>query len=311
MYTRHVLWYLARRKAKKDKTAHQNIIGEKTTTKNSTNDMLPSPIPQPINQTITQSVIEKPITKNEDSTEKLKTSQKMAADSLIQLNTALSSGNITKVTMQQSSIPSIAPIPDASYIEDDKIIVRTDGKEITDDEVPYLIQTGYENALERNGGYNGEIIDLSFMQKRERNKKEYTRIPTYEELSTIENNESYVSLAEISFLNYIHGLPLKNPLIAQKWYYDYNLNYTKTIINLISNGLLTVEHACIDKLKIDELKAILKGFNYPTYGKKEELQARIHANISQTDIDNYFNNAKHFSATTKGKELIKCKHINL
>lgn len=191
------------------------------------------------------------------------------------------------------------------YVNTGNTIYRADGKSITDEEVPYLIQVGYEEALKKAGLYNGQVLDQSFMQERDKNKKEYTRIPTYQELSKVQTCDSYVSLTELLFLNYINGLPLLNPFIAQKWYYEYNLHYTKTIINLISNGLLTVEHACIDKLKSDELKAILKNFNYPTNGKKEELLLRIRANISQLDIDNYFNNAKYFSATPKGHELIK------
>ena len=191
------------------------------------------------------------------------------------------------------------------YVNTGNTIYRADGKSVTDEEVPYLIQVGYEEALKKAGLYNGQVLDQSFMQERDKNKKEYTRIPTYQELSKVQTCDSYVSLTELLFLNYINGLPLLNPFIAQKWYYEYNLHYTKTIINLISNGLLTVEHACIDKLKSDELKAILKNFNYPTNGKKEELLLRIRANISQLDIDNYFNNAKYFSATPKGHELIK------
>lgn len=191
------------------------------------------------------------------------------------------------------------------YVNTGNTIYRADGKSVTDEEVPYLIQVGYEEALKKAGLYNGQVLDQSFMQERDKNKKEYTRIPTYQELSKVQTCDSYVSLTELLFLNYINGLPLLNPFIAQKWYYEYNLHYTKTIINLISNGLLTVEHACIDKLKSDELKVILKNFNYPTNGKKEELLLRIRANISQLDIDNYFNNAKYFSATPKGHELIK------
>ena len=241
----------------------------------------------------------------------LETAQNRLKDSLEQLNRAVSSGNIVKVTVQHGNTSAPVPVSGISYIEDDKTISRTDGNEITDDEIPYLMQIGYETALEKNGGYNGEVLDISFIEEKDTNKKEYTKIPTYEDLSTIQHCESYVSLVEVSFLNYINGFPLKNPIIAQKWYYEYNLNYTKTIINLISNGLLTVEHACIDKLKSDELKAILKKFNYPTNGKKNELQARIYENISQADIDTYFNNAKYFSVTPKGKELIKSKNLNL
>lgn len=246
-----------------------------------------------------------------DAAKKFEIAKEQLDASVKQLNKLISSGNIVKVTTQQN-IDSFAPNfkTGACYVEDSNTITRTDGKEITDEEVPYLMQLGYEKSLEE-GLYNGQVLDLSFMQEIDKNKVEYTRIPTYEELSTIENTESYVSLEEISFLDYINGLPIKNPFIAQKWFYNYNLNYSKTIKNLISNGLLTIEHACIDKLDFNKLKAILRKFNYPTNGKKDELQKRIYTNISQNDIDNYFDNAKYFSATPKGKELIKSKNINL
>lgn len=194
-----------------------------------------------------------------------------------------------------------------SYVGTDTLIYRTDGQMISDEEVPYLMQLGYEEAMKKNVAYNGEILDLSFMQARDKNKSEYTKIPTYDELSDIESSETSVSLVEILFLEYINGFPLKKPLIAQKWFYEYNLNYTKTIKKLISNGLLTIEHASIDRLNIKDLKHILKNFNQPTNGNKKELQTRIYASISQSEIDNYFNNAKFFSVTLKGKEFIEEK----
>lgn len=193
------------------------------------------------------------------------------------------------------------------YIETEQTVYRADNKAISDEEIPYLIQVGYEEALSKKGLYNGQVLDLSFMQKRDKNKKEYTTIPTYSELSSIAYEESYVNLNEILFLNYINGLPIENPLIAQKWYYDYNLNYSKTIKKLIANGLLSVNHTCVDKMNVVELKNVLKAFNLPLSGRKEELIKRIYKNISQTDIDKYFNGTKFFTATDKGKELIKNK----
>ncbi len=211
----------------------------------------------------------------------------------------------SKILNELNVLEDNSPTSFVQYVETGKTIYRTDGKAITEEEVPYLMQIGYEKALEERGLYNGQILDLSFMDERDKNKKEYTRIPTYQELSEIEPRDSYVSLTELSFLSYINGFPLLNPPIAQKWYYDYNLNYGKTIKNLIANELLTIECANIDRLKVNELKNLLKHFNYPDTGQKTDLQARVYQNISQTDIDSYFGDEKYFSITSKGKELVE------
>lgn len=196
-----------------------------------------------------------------------------------------------------------------TYIQANGIIQRADGNAISDEEVPYLMQIGYEKELSNHGLYNGQILDLSFMQERDKNKKEYTTLPTYDELLAITKDESPIELRDISFLEYIHGLPLDNPLIAQKWYYDYNLNYSKSIKKLIANDLLSVNHACVDKLNVSELKNILKSFLLSPTGKKDELLNRIYENLTQEDIDKYFEGAKFFVATKKGKDLIKNKKL--
>jgi len=90
----------------------------------------------------------KPTAKNESDAEKLETAQKMLNESLNQLKKMISSGDIVKITVQGNDIPNASPKPGISYIEDDKIIARTDGEEISDDEIPYLIQVGYEQAMQ-------------------------------------------------------------------------------------------------------------------------------------------------------------------
>jgi len=56
-------------------------------------------------------------------------------------------------------VPDTVPINEHSveYIESENLIQRADNKPISDEEVPYLIQTGYERALERKN----EQIDLN------------------------------------------------------------------------------------------------------------------------------------------------------
>lgn len=97
----------------------------------------------------TFSVEQANIINSASATKKLETAQKMLNDSLNQLNKAVSSGNILKATVRQNGVPSASPESGVSYIEDDKMIARTDGKEITDNEVSYLVQVGQEEAISK------------------------------------------------------------------------------------------------------------------------------------------------------------------
>ena len=49
------------------------------------------------------------------------------------------------------------------YIQDGNVIYRADGKEISNEELPYLMQLGYEESLRQTGQYNGEVLDTSFV----------------------------------------------------------------------------------------------------------------------------------------------------
>lgn len=144
-----ILWYPAHRKAKKDEKARQNIIKETGTVENSTRSTLSNPIHQTINHAATQPIPKQTNAINESAVEKLETAQKKLNESLNQLNKAISSGNIIKATVQQDDSPNVTPKPEVSYIENGRIITRTDGEEITDDEVPYLIQVGREKAISK------------------------------------------------------------------------------------------------------------------------------------------------------------------
>lgn len=49
------------------------------------------------------------------------------------------------------------------YITLGNSIVHTDNSPITDEEIPYLMQLGYEESLRQTGQYNGEVLDASFV----------------------------------------------------------------------------------------------------------------------------------------------------
>lgn len=143
-----ILWYLAHQKARKGKRAHQNIIKETAAVENPMGSAFSNPIPQPINHTTIHPIPKQTNAKSESAVEKLETAQNMLDESLKQLNEAISSGNILKATVQQSNVSSAAPISGISYVDDGKTISRADGKEITDEEIPHLVQIGCEKALQ-------------------------------------------------------------------------------------------------------------------------------------------------------------------
>ncbi len=212
---------------------------------------------------------------------------------------------LAKMETSESSTMSAKPVSGVSYVEDDHIIARTDGKEISDEEIAYLMQVGFEETLERHNGYNGELLNVAFMQESDKNKKEYTKIPTYEELSAIKPSDCPIYSTDIFFLKYLDGLTLENPFIAQYWYYDYNMNYPIEIKKLIATGLLTLSNVNISKLKVDELKNILRHFNLPLTGKKADLYERICANINDEQLIAFLGNQTHyFKSTEAGKDLI-------
>lgn len=103
-------------------------------------------------------------TEKDSASKQLEVARESLNASLNQLNKALSSGNILKVTVSQSANTQPSPKPKAGgcYIEDGEMIIRTDGKEISDEEVPYLIQVGYEKAIENQTRLKTDLpLDLN------------------------------------------------------------------------------------------------------------------------------------------------------
>ncbi|MDE7183600.1 MAG: hypothetical protein K2O40_03780, partial [Lachnospiraceae bacterium] len=108
-------------------------------------------------------------TTNNSTTKQLETAQRAINNSLNELNKTISSGNILKVT--SSLVTDAPPLPKQksgdSYIEDGQMIIRTDGKEISDEEVPYLIQIGYEKAIENQTRLKTDLpLDLNEQEQR-------------------------------------------------------------------------------------------------------------------------------------------------
>lgn len=100
------------------------------------------------------------------------------------------------------------------YIELGNVIVRADGKEITDEEIPYLMQVGYERALEYEENSNNpkfhrteqeEELSFDFWQQYEKeiSMLEKQLLHSYSEaLSTRDYHESILKLENtLEFFN--------------------------------------------------------------------------------------------------------------
>lgn len=174
------------------------------------------------------------------------------------------------------------------YVQDGNVIYRADGKKISDEEVPYLMQLGYEESLRQTGQYNGEVLDTSFVVQSLAKKKNATIIPTYQEIINFPTNcSSKILSTDIFFLKYIDGRSVENANIAQYWYYEYGLNYANELKKLYSSDMLRISNVNISKLKVVDLKNILRHFNLPLSGKKADLTNRILDNISSEDLSSF------------------------
>ncbi|MCI7302537.1 SAP domain-containing protein [Ihubacter massiliensis] len=119
-------------------------------------------------------------------------------------------------------------------------------------------------------------------------------------------DRSPLSSTEIFFLDYLDGLPIINPIIAQYWYYDYGLDYQTAIKKFIGQELLEVSCASLKKMKVPELKEILKEYKLPVSGKKSELCSRITNSISPEQLNKSLKDKGEFyQVTQKGNDLIK------
>lgn len=216
--------------------------------------------------------------------------------------------NTVSTPTDNSSITVKEEIPSSSsqYIETENSIAHTDGSTISDEEIPYLIQLGYENELRKTGQFSGEVLDTSFVNQNLAEKRKATIIPSYQDiLHFTEKCEAIITSTDIYFLKYINGRTVENAKIAQYWYYEYGLNYTNEIHKLYASGLLVISNINISKLKVDDLKNILRHFNLQLSGKKSDLINRITNNISLEDLSSFLGDSIHYFCTTdKGNSLI-------
>ncbi len=126
----------------------------------------------------------------------------------------------------------------------------------------------------------------------------------------IETDSSPLTSVEISFLDYIDSKKVHELSLPGYWTYEYNLDFKYVISKLINNGYLIVSSTPdrLERLKVNELKDILRKHNLKVSGKKAELIQRIEENITTEQLSNYFNShydTLYYIATPSGKQLIK------
>lgn len=134
-------------------------------------------------------------------------------------------------------------------------------------------------------------------------KKEYISCLHNPSPAPLNRKQYGIAVEEIHFLEYADGHNADISTFSQKYLYEYDLDYQKTIAFLLANGYLQYGESS-DVLKLyntQELKDFLKKYNLPVTGKKENLIQRIIE--SNIEYENDFSK-KIFVATEKGRKVI-------
>jgi hypothetical protein len=110
------------------------------------------------------------------------------------------------------------------------------------------------------------------------------------------------------FLEKINGKPIVNPDMPVYWFWEYNITLPGIMPRLMGCGYLRVLKIAEDvtRLKVDEMKAVLRNAGLPVTGKKAELLNRITDNISPEDLQVFTESyPKHYALTDKGRQAIE------
>lgn len=121
------------------------------------------------------------------------------------------------------------------------------------------------------------------------------------------DNKPLTSL-EISFLDYISSKNVSKLTLPAYWSLEYNIDSSYLISKLLNNGYLTITSSVdnLSRLKVDELRQILKLHSLKTTGKKEELIERLNISLSKTQLVSSLsgNENKFYTLTSQGIKLV-------
>jgi hypothetical protein len=124
----------------------------------------------------------------------------------------------------------------------------------------------------------------------------------------IETDSSPLTSVEISFLAYIDTTKVRELSVPGYWTYEYNIDFKYVISKLINNGYLIVSSIPdrLDRLKVNELKDILRKHNSKISGNKADLVQRIEENITTEQLAQHFSSYGdlYYISTSSGKQLM-------
>lgn len=152
-----------------------------------------------------------------------------------------------------------------------------------------------------------DYANLSPHEIHEQNYKNFNPL-----VDIIETDNKPLTSLEITFLDYINGKGIDNVKLPILWTIEYQIDFKYLVSKLLNNGYLQISSfPNIDKLKVTELKEILKHFNLKVSGKKADLVNRIKNEVGSKELEQYLSNApfnnslKYYSVTEKGRALTK------
>lgn len=112
---------------------------------------------------------------------------------------------------------------------------------------------------------------------------------------------------EILMLYYAPQYKIGEKEFQNFWAYEYAVKDPKKLLDfLCSRGFIRTATAkeCIENLKLQELKDILKNVNLPVSGKKTDLISRIQESISEQELEAYITD-RNYALTESGNQELK------
>lgn len=129
---------------------------------------------------------------------------------------------------------------------------------------------GDEIVLSVNG-----LKNIDSLLKQQSLTQDYSFEDTYKDFDplnfTYKKLNTDIKALEFSFFKYMHGMPIVNPHIASKWYFEGKLDIKNELAIALSEGYLKVSFKPIDRMTVPELKTVLKAFGLDVVGKKSDL----------------------------------------
>jgi len=131
-----------------------------------------------------------------------------------------------------------------------------------------------------------------------------SNLPDLPDLLFLHREEINMSAVEVIFLERMDGHKVGSDF--QGYYeYRYNTNPKKLLKTCMDKSLIEVaaiEHN-IKKVKVIELKEVLRDKSLKVSGKKDELIARLLENVSKKDLEKYFTD-KYYTLTESGRKYV-------